>query len=171
MKKWRATHGRRPTTDPNRSLPAATIAAVTVKKTTRKGQPASTSPARDSQRLDTWLWAARFFKTRQLASAAIDGGKIELNGQTVTKRGKSVKPGDRLTIGKAGMRFVVNVEGLNPRRGTAREAEQLYRETPESIERRRLVAEQRRAERELNPHHKPARQARALLRALRGKSF
>ena len=137
----------------------------------RDTDTASKSSTNDSQRLDTWLWAARFFKTRQLASAAIDGGKIELNGQTVGKRGKAVRPGDRLTIGKAGMRFVVDVEGLNPKRGPANEAQMLYRETPESIEKRRLVAEQRRAERELNPHHKPAKQARALLRALRGKSF
>ena len=133
--------------------------------------PASTGDRADSQRLDTWLWAARFFKTRQLASTAIDGGKIELNGQTVTKRGKSIRPGDRLTIGKAGVRFVVDIEGLDPKRGPAEKAQQLYRETPESIEQRRLVAEQQRAERELNPHHKPAKQARALLRALRGKSF
>jgi len=125
----------------------------------------------NSQRLDTWLWAARFFKTRQLASAAIDGGKIELNGQTVTKRGKAIRVGDRLVIGKAGMRFEVDIEGLNPKRGPASEAERLYRETEESREKRKLVAEQRRAERELNPHHKPAKQARALLRALRGKSF
>ena len=133
--------------------------------------PDSANDLADTQRLDTWLWAARFFKTRQLASTAIDGGKIELNDQTVTKRGKSVRPGDRLTISKAGMRFVVDVEALNPKRGPASEAALLYRETPESIEKRRLVAEQQRAERELNPHHKPAKQARALLRALRGKSF
>lgn len=133
--------------------------------------PADAGNHAGSQRLDTWLWAARFFKTRQLASTAIDGGKIELNGQTVTKRGKSIRPGDRLTIGKAGLRFVVDVEALNPKRGPASEASQLYRETAESIEKRRLVAEQQRAERELNPHHKPAKQARALLRALRGKSF
>ena len=141
-----------------------------MKKRSEKSQTSS-SPAGDSQRLDTWLWAARFFKTRQLASAAIDGGKIELNGQAVGKRGKAIRPGDRLTITKAGMRFVVDVEGLNPKRGPADEAQMLYRETPESVEKRRLVAEQRRAERELNPHHKPAKQARALLRALRGKSF
>ncbi|MCL7743625.1 RNA-binding S4 domain-containing protein [Guyparkeria hydrothermalis] len=142
-----------------------------MKKRPEKTRASTASTASDSQRLDTWLWAARFFKTRQLASAAIDGGKIELNGQTVGKRGKSIRPGDRLTIGKAGMRFVVDVEGLNPKRGPASEAQALYRETPESVEQRRLVAEQRRAERELNPHHKPAKQARALLRALRGKSF
>jgi len=133
--------------------------------------PAPKPATSDSQRLDTWLWAARFFKTRQLASAAIDGGKIELNGQTVTKRGKPVRPGDRLVVGKSGMRFEVDVEALNPKRGPASEAQQMYRETEASVEKRRLVAEQRRAERELNPHHKPAKQARALLRALRGKSF
>ncbi len=140
----------------------------------RPSQPTRTAEPTDrseGQRLDTWLWAARFFKTRQLASTAIDGGKIELNGQSVTKRGKTVRPGDRLTISKGGMRFVVDVEGLNQKRGPAAQAEQLYRETAESIEQRQLVAEQQRAERELNPHHKPAKQARALLRALRGKSF
>ncbi len=154
------------------NAPAPGTSARSVKKraspTPERNRPDS---AGDSQRLDTWLWAARFFKTRQLAAAAIDGGKIELGGQTVTKRGKAVRPGDRLTITKGGMRFIVDIESLNPRRGPASEAERMYRETPESIEKRRLVAEQRRAERELNPHHKPARQARALLRALRGKSF
>ena len=145
--------------------------AIDVKKRATKHQPTDPSRNADSQRLDTWLWAARFFKTRQLASSAIDGGKIELNGQAVGKRGKAVRPGDRLTITKAEMRFVVDVEGLNPKRGPANEAQALYRETAESVEKRRLVAEQRRAERDLNPHHKPAKQARALLRALRGKSF
>ena len=149
----------------------APIVASDVKKRPTKHDSNPPRQTADSQRLDTWLWAARFFKTRQLASTAIDGGKIELNGQTVGKRGKAIRPGDRLTIGKSGMRFVVDVEGLNPKRGPANEAQALYRETPESIEQRRLVAEQRRAERELNPHHKPAKQARALLRALRGKSF
>ncbi|HSH84204.1 MAG TPA: RNA-binding S4 domain-containing protein [Guyparkeria sp.] len=143
-----------------------------MKKRRTKSQPnLPTNAAIDSQRLDTWLWAARFFKTRQLSAAAIDGGKIKLNDQTVGKRGRAVRPGDQLTISKAGMHFVVEVEGLNPKRGPASEAQAMYRETPDSIEKRRLVAEQRRSERELNPHHKPAKKARALLRALRGKSF
>ena len=137
----------------------------------KKRDSASKPSSSHSQRLDTWLWAARFFKTRQLASTAIDGGKIEIDGQTVTKRGKPVRVGDRLVVSKGGMRFEVDVEGLNPKRGPAAEAQQMYRETEASTEKRKLVAEQRRAERDLNPHHKPAKQARALLRALRGKSF
>ncbi|HHQ69087.1 MAG TPA: RNA-binding protein [Halothiobacillaceae bacterium] len=126
--------------------------------------------ADQTQRLDTWLWASRFFKTRKLAADAIDGGKIEHNGQPAKKRGKAVRPGDRLIISKKDQRFEVAVRGVCPQRGPAVVAEQMYSETEASIEARRLRAEQRRAERALHPQGKPARQARQLLRALRGKT-
>lgn len=126
--------------------------------------------AEHTQRLDTWLWAARFFKTRKLAADAIDGGKIGLNGQPAKKRGKTIRPGDQLDISKKDLRFEVEVLGICQQRGPASVAKQMYQETEASIEARRLRAEQRRAERNLHPNEKPARQARQLLRALRGKA-
>jgi ribosome-associated heat shock protein Hsp15 len=83
-------------------------------------------------RLDTWLWAARFFKTRALAARAIDGGKVKLNGERA-KRSKNVTPGDEVRIKKGPYEFVVIVRGLAERRGPAPEARTLYQETPESV--------------------------------------
>jgi ribosome-associated heat shock protein Hsp15 len=97
----------------------------------------------DSVRIDKWLWAARFFKTRTLASDAVKGGRVHLDGQRV-KASKDVHSGDRLeiTIGQA--RRAVVVLGVSGRRGPASEAQLLYEETPESIaERERLAAERR----------------------------
>ncbi len=83
-------------------------------------------------RLDTWLWTARFFKTRALAARAIDGGKVKLNGERA-KRSKGVVPGDEVRIKKGPYEFVVIVRGLADRRGPASEARALYEETPESV--------------------------------------
>jgi ribosome-associated heat shock protein Hsp15 len=94
-------------------------------------------------RIDKWLWAARFFKTRTLASDAVKGGRVHLDGQRV-KASKDVQLGDRLeiTIGQA--RRAVVVRGVSGRRGPASEAQLLYEETPESLaERERLSAERR----------------------------
>lgn len=94
-------------------------------------------------RLDKWLWAARFFKTRSLAAAAVDGGKVKLNG-TAAKPAKEVKPGDRLLIRAGEQDWEVFVEGLNEQRRPAPEARLLYRETPASEEARARAAEERR---------------------------
>lgn len=83
-------------------------------------------------RLDTWLWAARFFKTRALAARAIDGGKVRLNGERA-KRSKGVVPGDEVRIKKGPYEFVVVVRGVANRRGPASEACTLYQETPDSV--------------------------------------
>jgi ribosome-associated heat shock protein Hsp15 len=99
--------------------------------------------ASDRVRIDKWLWAARFFKTRTLASDAVKGGRVHLDGQRV-KASKDVVAGDRLeiTIGQA--RRAVVVVGVSARRGPASEAQLLYAETPESLaERERLSAERR----------------------------
>jgi ribosome-associated heat shock protein Hsp15 len=96
----------------------------------------STSPG---VRLDKWLWAARFFKTRPLAVAAIDGGKVRLNGERV-KRARLVKPGDRLDIQLGPYAHAVVVRALSERRGPAAVAAGLYEETPESIAGREQVA-------------------------------
>ncbi len=94
-------------------------------------------------RLDKWLWAARFFKTRGLAVEAINGGHVHLNGVRV-KPARLVHVGDELSIRKSGMEFVVMVEQCAERRGPAVEAQRLYRETDESRQLRERLAEERR---------------------------
>lgn len=91
-------------------------------------------------RLDKWLWAARFFKTRGLAADAIDGGKVKLNGHTA-KAAKEVKPGDVLDLTLGHAQWTVIVRGINEYRRPAPEAQQLYEETAESRERRANAAE------------------------------
>jgi len=101
-------------------------------------------------RLDKWLWAARFFKTRQLASEAINGGKVHLNGQR-TKPGKEVRLGSRLRIHTPTAEYDVAVRVLADKRRPAAEARNFYEETPESLARREKMAESRRLERMLDP--------------------
>lgn len=86
-------------------------------------------------RTDKWLWAARFFKTRSLASDALDGGKIKINGVTA-KRSKEVKSGDTLHIRAGEQEWEVVVRGLNDQRRPAPEAQLLYEETAQSRQRR-----------------------------------
>ncbi len=82
-------------------------------------------------RLDKWLWAARFLKTRALACEAVDGGRVQLNGQRV-KPARELKPGDQLEIATGEQQWTVRVLTLNPRRGPAAQARLMYEETPES---------------------------------------
>ncbi len=92
-------------------------------------------------RLDKWLWAARFFKTRGLAADAIDGGKVDVNG-TRAKRAKMVQVGDEVRVRQTPFEHVVHVRGLSERRGPASVAATLYAETPESKARRATLATQ-----------------------------
>jgi len=94
-------------------------------------------------RIDKWLWAARFFKTRSLAAAAVDGGKVKLGG-TAVKPAREVRPGDLLEITLGHEVRTVVVHGINPQRRPAPEAQQLYAETADSIARRIAAAEERR---------------------------
>jgi ribosome-associated heat shock protein Hsp15 len=80
-------------------------------------------------RLDKWLWAARFFKTRALAAEAIDGGRVQLNGERV-KRAKLVGLGDAVRVRHGPVEYLVHVRGLSEHRGPAREAVTLYEEDP-----------------------------------------
>lgn len=93
-------------------------------------------------RLDKWLWAARFYKTRSLAADAVDGGKVKVNG-AAAKPAKDVKVGDRLHIRAGEQDWEVLVAGLNEQRRPAPEARLLYQETPESEQRRAQAAELR----------------------------
>jgi ribosome-associated heat shock protein Hsp15 len=95
------------------------------------------------QRIDKWLWAARFFKTRSLAAAAVDGGRVKWNGQQV-KPARDLKPGDELEISAGELRWTVIVRGINAQRRPAPEARLLYEETEESATRRLQLEEIRR---------------------------
>ena len=97
----------------------------------------------DTVRVDKWLWAARFFKTRSQASDAVNAGHVELNGDRA-KPAKPVKAGDELRIRVHQNTFVVRVRALSERRGPASEAQALYEETDESRRERERLAEQRR---------------------------
>ncbi|MGM0704247.1 MAG: ribosome-associated heat shock protein Hsp15 [Pseudomonadota bacterium] len=94
-------------------------------------------------RLDKWLWAARFFKTRQLAKKAIEGGKVHYNGSRA-KTSKTVEPGALIRVPQGWDIWEVEVLALSDQRRGAPEARELYRETPESVERRAREAEARR---------------------------
>ena len=104
-------------------------------------------------RLDKWLWAARFFKTRSLASDAVDGGKVKLNGAS-TKPAKDVKIGDRLQLRAGEQDWEVVVQGLNDQRRPAPEAQLLYQETPDSVQQRTQAAELRKLAPAPAPDHK-----------------
>ena len=96
----------------------------------------------DSIRLDKWLWAARFFKTRALATEAVTGGRVHLNGHRV-KPGRLVHIGDALRIQRGPLSYEVIVKGISKQRRPASEMEQLYEETQESIETRQQLIELR----------------------------
>jgi len=115
-------------------------------------------------RLDLWLWAARFFKTRRLAADAIKGGKVTVNGAK-GKPAKEVRPGQRIAVTKEADEFVVDVEGVADKRGPASEAQKLYTETRESVERRERVRAQKQSVHAATPRmdHRPDRRDRRRL--------
>ncbi len=96
----------------------------------------------DRMRLDKWLWAARFFKTRSLAIQAIDNGRVKLNGERV-KPARDVKPGDRLDIHVGEIDWTLTVQALAMQRGPAPVAQALYQEDPASQARRQQQASDR----------------------------
>jgi ribosome-associated heat shock protein Hsp15 len=97
----------------------------------------------DKLRIDKWLWAARFYKTRTLASEEVARGRVTVNGQEV-KPAREVKPGDTVALRQGAVVRTVMVKGLSGVRGPAPVAQQLYEETPESLRAREAAAEQRR---------------------------
>lgn len=94
-------------------------------------------------RLDKWLWAARFFKTRALATEEIDRGRVQVNGQPA-KRSREIRPGDRVALRQGTVAREVVVRGVSQVRGPAPVAQQLYEETPESLRSREEQALRRR---------------------------
>lgn len=97
-------------------------------------------------RIDKWLWAARFFKTRALARESIAGGKVQLEGHRV-KPGRALKNGDRLTISRGEEVFEITVNVVSDRRGPASQALQMFSEDAGSVARREAAALQRKADR------------------------
>ncbi|MCH1491402.1 MAG: RNA-binding protein, partial [Luminiphilus sp.] len=118
-------------------------------------------------RVDKWLWAARFFKTRSLAKTAIEGGKVQLEGQRV-KVSKEIVVGDRLLVRQGWDEKEIVVLALSERRGPAAIAQTLYEESPESIARREREAQLRKAAGGVNrPLHRPDKHERRQLNRLR----
>lgn len=109
---------------------------------TDPASPAQAASA-EPQRLDKWLWAARFFKTRPLAVEAINGGKVQVDGQRV-KPGRAIRPGARVTVHKDGLAWEVEVLGLARQRRPAAEAALLYAEDEASRLRRQAAVRERR---------------------------
>ena len=95
----------------------------------------------DRVRLDKWLWAARFFKTRSLATEAVSGGKVEVNGERA-KPAKAIKPGDEIRLRLGPYEHILIVRGLAERRGPAAVAQALYQETDASRQARERLTEQ-----------------------------
>ena len=120
-------------------------------------------------RVDVWLWAARFYKTRSLARQAIEAGRVEVN-DAGCKPARAVRVGDRLRIGRAGEDMEVSVLALSARRGPASEAQQLYHETEASRAAREALREQRRLSGAAldHPPRRPDKQARRQLRKIKG---
>jgi len=118
-------------------------------------------------RLDVWLWAARFFKTRSLAKHAVETGKVEIDGQR-PKSSRAVRVGDALRVQRGEETFEIGVLGLSDTRGPAPVAQALYAETEASRRAREEQRLQRAAARDgyLPPEHKPDKRARRLIRAL-----
>lgn len=121
-------------------------------------------------RMDTWLWAARFFKTRPLAKRACELGRILSNGQPA-KAAREVRIGDQLRVTNDGGDFQVEVLLLSEVRGPAPVAQTLYRETPESREMRQRVAAERKAMRlfEVLPEGRPSKRDRRHIIRFRGR--
>jgi ribosome-associated heat shock protein Hsp15 len=123
-----------------------------------------------SVRIDKWLWAARFFKTRALAARACELGRIQWNGQP-SKPAREVQVGDRLRVTNEGGEFSVDVLAVSEVRGPASVGQTLYRETEESKEARAKAAEERKAMRQFEqlPAGKPSKRDRRRIIQFRGR--
>jgi len=121
-----------------------------------------------SMRLDKWLWAARFFKTRALATAAISGGKVHVNGDRV-KPARRIAPGESLTVQKGPYRFSITVAGLSSRRRPAAEARTLYVESGASVAARLSLHEERSLQGHVPGQHerRPDKRTRRLIHRLK----
>jgi len=120
-------------------------------------------PELESIRIDKWLWTARFFKTRRLATEAVSGGKVHLNGQRC-KPAKEIKIGMEISLSKDQFQWDLTVIGINSHRRPAKEAILLYQEDQKSLEKRQQQIIQQKEQRALTPHtdreHRPNKKQR-----------
>jgi ribosome-associated heat shock protein Hsp15 len=122
-----------------------------------------------SVRLDKWLWAARFFKTRSVAREAVSGGKVNLNGNRA-KPGRTIKTGDELRVQRGEEEFLITIVEPSARRGPASVARTLYEESEESRTRREKLAEERKLERQQHATRERRPDKRQRRRVIRFKS-
>lgn len=125
-----------------------------------------TKDTNNTVRLDKWLWAARFFKTRSMAHEAIEGGKVYVDNIRA-KPSRSVSVGDAITLTTPRGQFDIIVERVSSQRGSASIAITMYRETDESKRRREELAEMHRLARNAAPEERPNSQDRRLLRRIK----
>jgi len=126
----------------------------------------------DKIRLDKWLWAARFYKTRSLAAHEIGAGRIQVNGQIIAKPAREVAVGDRIRVRKTGLDIEIEVRAVSGVRGPAPQAALLYQETPDSAAARERAAEQRRLAPEPAQDFtdgRPTKRDRRLIDRIRGR--
>ena len=119
-------------------------------------------------RLDKWLWAARFFKTRRLATEAVQGGHVHVNGVRV-KPARPILVNDELVITKGLFKFTIHILGLSDKRGSATIAQQLYKETDESIKHREDLNLQRKNQTIAAPAKRPDKRERAKIIRFKNK--
>jgi ribosome-associated heat shock protein Hsp15 len=122
------------------------------------------------QRLDKWLWAARFFKTRPVAVEAINGGRVQVDGQRA-KPGRAIRPGNRLVIHKGELEWCIEVKALSKQRRPASEAALLYEEDEASRLRRQELVRERREAGEVAPatRGRPTKRDRRRIGAFTGR--
>jgi ribosome-associated heat shock protein Hsp15 len=120
-------------------------------------------------RIDKWLWAARFFKTRSLAAQAVAGGRVQVNGERV-KPARELRPGDEVVVHIGGLEWIVEVRELAARRGPAAEARRLYAEREDSRARREAILDARKhaPEPSLGLRGRPTKRDRRRLRRFTG---
>jgi ribosome-associated heat shock protein Hsp15 len=122
-----------------------------------------------SVRVDKWLWAARFFKTRSLATDAAEGGRVQVNGLRA-KPAKEIRIGDRVEVSIGDILWELHIEGLSDKRGPAPEARKLYRESEASTARREQAMENRRLQVEPSQeiHGRPTKRDRRVMDRWKG---
>jgi ribosome-associated heat shock protein Hsp15 len=125
----------------------------------------------ESERIDRWLFFVRLYKSRSLATTAVNGGKVHLNGER-TKPSHAIRPGDRIVFMRGAVAFECVVKAIAARRGPAAEAARCYDETPESVARRAEFAARMKVANALTPRpdERPDKHGRRELRRLRGRS-
>ena len=125
----------------------------------------------DKVRIDKWLWAARFYKTRSLATEEIDKGRVRVNDAEV-KPSKEVKPGDTVVLRQGSVTRTLLVRGISDKRGAAPIAQQLYEETEASLKLREQLSEQRRLEPATSLEHgRPTKRDRRDIDKVKNKSW